>query len=348
MVWRQGTEIAVNLREKHHKVTSDARFEYMKATIVIPTVNRRLELERAVDGCLSQSLPGRQFEMLIVDNSRDGAQRWIRERHPERTSPNLPRVRYIHEPSPGLSSARNAGVAQANGEYIVFLDDDEEPRAPGWLAEFITVLDATGADAAFGRVIPCFESNAMRYEAYITRLFTRDLRVAAFSEVSNLRHLLGSGNSCFRVESCFPPTGIWFEERFNQTGGEDTDFIRRLTIEGRRLIWVPEASVSEYVPADRTTMQYLRARRFAQGQMRANVNLAAPKPRLDLLLGWMALGSAQFAYHVLFGLVARTFGRSEAAELHTIQAYGGLGKLLWSSRFRKRRYGVPSAGAQES
>jgi len=45
-------------------------------------------------------------------------------------------VRYVHEPSTGVVHARNRGVREAGGEYLIFLDDDEVPAA-GWLNAFL-------------------------------------------------------------------------------------------------------------------------------------------------------------------------------------------------------------------
>ena len=60
-------------------------------------------------------------------------------------------VIYVHEPEPGVANARNAALAKAGGDFIAFLDDDEEAQA-GWLAELLTVQARLDADVVFGPV----------------------------------------------------------------------------------------------------------------------------------------------------------------------------------------------------
>ncbi len=302
----------------------------MKASIVIPTVDRRAALRNAVDGALAQIPPDGGFEVVVVDNSIDSRQAWIAE--------GRQHLRYVAEPCPGLSQARNAGIATAVGDFIVFLDDDETPDGRGWLT---ALLDAAAqADAAFGPVMPRYESEPRRHAVYVAKLYTRDLGAVAGADVTGHAHLLGSGNSCFRRASCFPPGGEAFKTRYNLTGGEDTELIRRLVVAGKRLAWAPQAMVFEYVPVDRMTLAALAARRFAQGQMRSAVHLAPEIWRPHLVPFWMGVGALQFAYHTTVGLGARALGRGEAADLHRVQSWGGLGKVLWGNRFRRIRYGA--------
>ena len=94
-----------------------------RVSVVIPTYNRVAMLRRAIDSVLAQTV--RDFELIVVDNgSRDGTEEMVR---------NIPdpRVRLVRRPRPeGPARARNAGIAVARGEWVAFLDDDDE-----WLPE---------------------------------------------------------------------------------------------------------------------------------------------------------------------------------------------------------------------
>ena len=60
-------------------------------------------------------------------------------------------MHYVHEPAAGVANARNAGMTQATGGLIAFLDDDEE-ASPGWLAALIEAQRRFDADVVFGPV----------------------------------------------------------------------------------------------------------------------------------------------------------------------------------------------------
>lgn len=87
---------------------------------IIPTHNRRVLLERAMESVLSQSY--KNLQAIIVDDaSSDDTEALVR-----RFAVKDQRVRYIKNPSPlGPGGARNVGIASANGDLIAFLDDDD-------------------------------------------------------------------------------------------------------------------------------------------------------------------------------------------------------------------------------
>lgn len=91
-----------------------------KVSVIIPTRDRSELLRRAVESVRSQSL--QDWQVVVVD---DGSAQ----------PPSLPmdsRITYVRNVvSRGPSGARNAGLAIAEGEYVVFLDDDDmlAPRA---------------------------------------------------------------------------------------------------------------------------------------------------------------------------------------------------------------------------
>jgi glycosyltransferase involved in cell wall biosynthesis len=88
-------------------------------SIIIPTYNRRYVLGRAIESALGQTF--RDFELIIVDDaSTDETQTLVQ-------GYNDPRVINIrHSINKGAPAARNTGLRTARGEFIAFLDSDNE------------------------------------------------------------------------------------------------------------------------------------------------------------------------------------------------------------------------------
>jgi glycosyltransferase involved in cell wall biosynthesis len=88
-------------------------------SVVMPTHNRAKLLEKAIRSVLSQTY--KNLEIIVVDDaSCDNTSETVKTIQDER-------VRYIrHETNKGGSAARNSGILLARGEYIAFLDDDDE------------------------------------------------------------------------------------------------------------------------------------------------------------------------------------------------------------------------------
>ena len=88
-------------------------------SVIIPTYNRAYLIPRAIRSILNQTYSN--FEVIIVDDaSKDNTEIAVKEFQDHR-------IRYIrHSKNLGGSAARNTGIHEANGEYIAFLDDDDE------------------------------------------------------------------------------------------------------------------------------------------------------------------------------------------------------------------------------
>lgn len=91
-------------------------------TVIIPVYKRIEYLAHAIESALGQTHP--RVEVIVVDDGSPADPGPV-------VAPFGSRVRLIRKPNGGLSSARNAGMAQAAGEYLSFLDDDDylEPDA---------------------------------------------------------------------------------------------------------------------------------------------------------------------------------------------------------------------------
>jgi glycosyltransferase involved in cell wall biosynthesis len=93
-------------------------------SVIVPVYNSEKYLHKCIDSILSQSFTN--FELLLVD---DGSQDCSGEICDEYTVKDS-RVRAFHKANSGVSSARNLGIENANGEWVVFVDSDDwcEPK----------------------------------------------------------------------------------------------------------------------------------------------------------------------------------------------------------------------------
>ncbi|GIK27629.1 MAG: glycosyltransferase [Anaerolineae bacterium] len=90
-----------------------------RVSIVIPAYNARRTIVDAVDSCLAQTFA--DFEIIVIDDgSTDDTAEWLTEHYPHE-----PRLRIIRQPNGGVSAARNAGILAARGEFVHFLDADD-------------------------------------------------------------------------------------------------------------------------------------------------------------------------------------------------------------------------------
>jgi glycosyltransferase involved in cell wall biosynthesis len=91
----------------------------MKVSIIIPVYNTEQYLPRCIDSILGQSFT--DFELLLIDDgSTDGSAK-ICDAYAEKDS----RIRVLHKENGGVSSARNLGLNEAKGEWVVFVDSDD-------------------------------------------------------------------------------------------------------------------------------------------------------------------------------------------------------------------------------
>jgi len=106
-----------------------------RVSVVVPTFNRRETLPRALESIQRQTYD--DIETIIVDDaSTDGTRKLVAEQFPS--------VMYIrHEDKRGGSAARNTGIQAASGQYIAFLDSDDEWK-PKKLTRQVDCIQTSG------------------------------------------------------------------------------------------------------------------------------------------------------------------------------------------------------------
>lgn len=88
-------------------------------SIIVPVYKVENYLEECVDSILSQSFE--DFELILIDDGSPDKCPQICDNYKQRDN----RIKVIHKENGGLSSARNAGLDIASGDYIVFVDSDD-------------------------------------------------------------------------------------------------------------------------------------------------------------------------------------------------------------------------------
>jgi len=91
------------------------KLQRKKVSVVIPTYNRSLLVQRAIKSVLSQTLP--PYEIIVIDDGSTDDTREILKEYP---------VKVFSQKNSGVSSARNLGVKNSSGDVIAFLDSDDE------------------------------------------------------------------------------------------------------------------------------------------------------------------------------------------------------------------------------
>lgn len=113
-------------------------------SVIVPVYNSQSYLKECVESVLAQSFY--DWELILVDDGSTDSSNSICQRY---ASTDL-RVRVISKPNGGLSSARNAGLDIAKGQYVFFLDADDE-LYPYALSHLYDIAEAYNADLTIGR-----------------------------------------------------------------------------------------------------------------------------------------------------------------------------------------------------
>lgn len=225
-----------------------ARGKPPRVSVVIPTRNRAEWLPRAVGSVLAQTWT--DFELLIVDDHSTDETPAVIARFADA------RIRsFRHEHNFGQSKALNTGIEHARGEYVAFLDDDDE-WLPAKLAAQVALLDA--APPRVGLVYCWYEKvdEASRERIGTTQL---TLRGDIFEHMLALHVPAATCSWLVRRSTALSIGG--FDEGLQQAN--DVDFISRICARGWHVDFVPQVALLAY--------------RHACGQMtdRNTENLAA-------------------------------------------------------------------------
>lgn len=226
-------------------------------SICIPTYKRPEMLRKLVlsisDCSFNKSLINR-VNIIVADNDPGSTAKPTMSELKEKINTEIG-IRYFNYPVRGLSNVRNELLKNAfslNPDYIVFVDDDEYVTVE-WLNELVKTIITNRGDMAMGPVVSKLNPDSSRYiSCWLER-----------QEYLNGTKLnfVRTGNLILSVKS-LTERKIWFDPRFNETGGEDSFFGIQMIKCGASVYWAANAVVYETVPENRANIKWVLKRYY--------------------------------------------------------------------------------------
>jgi hypothetical protein len=303
--------------------------------VAVLTYRRPADLRELLPQLISQArsaaVAGVACDVLVVDN--DPSSSACGYVHDAAASCTDVVVRYLNEPEPGISAARNRALEAAEDcDVLVFIDDDERPT-PDWLALLLRAYQTYDCTAVVGPVVSTFEVEPHAWVQAGRFFDRRRLLTGTRVSVAATNNLLLDMREVRRL-------GLRFDPAYGISGGGDTLFTRQLHALGATLVWCDEAVVLDVVPAARATLGWVLRRALRAGTGESSTWLAlADTPARRAATQWKLTlrGAARIAgggVRLAFGAMTRSWAH-QARGLRTVTRGAGLLAGAWGYQYRE-------------
>ncbi len=244
-------------------------------SVVICTYDRSELLQKTLFYLLKDAPRDGSVEVLVVDNNSSDDTKAVVARHAQ----ECPFLRYLFEPLPGLTFARNRGWKESTADFVAYLDDDAIP-GKDWVRNIVSIIKRVHPQpCAIGGPIylystpnvPAWMLDSLRFSPWDKEVFLRSFQKdGAFigANVVIKRSLLENMNG-------FSPT-------YGMTGkklglGEEIEFFWRVSLTlpdiYKNFFYSPSLAVKHFLHPHRANMRYWLRREFIAGQISMNFDL---------------------------------------------------------------------------
>ena len=224
-------------------------------SVCICTYKRPLPLKRLLSDLNGQHTEGLfTYSVVVADNDEaTSAEAAVAEIQAGSAVP----LKYCVEPRRGIAMARNKVIANAEGEFVALIDDDEFPTA-SWLLTLFKTFRRYSVDGVLGPVRRHFEEAP---PAWLEKSKLYDRSIPSTGVEVDWREAR-TGNALLKRD-LFAGDPVPFRPEFKT--GEDRDFFRRKMAGGRVFVWSAEAEVFEVIPPARWKRMYYVRKALLQG-----------------------------------------------------------------------------------
>lgn len=233
----------------------------MILTVAICTYNPRVDLLARVLGALAPQVDRNDVELIIIDNNSSPPVEAA-------AFENISRVRVVHEPKQGLTAARERAIAEARGDIILFVDDDNV-LSPNFIVRLLEIFRKPTVGMVGGAVYPEYEIAPPRWigrfeECLAIRRHPPDCYVETLSPPCTRYFPIGAGfavrrNIAVDYVQSLPSMGrIEGRKGGALLSGEDTDLALFVLSRSSSLIVSGQLTLTHVITAKRVELGYLR------------------------------------------------------------------------------------------
>jgi GT2 family glycosyltransferase len=226
---RQDNTVASPRSRPLHSAKAKADADSIRVSVCLVTFNRAGALKQAIAALRCQTTD--PFEVIVVD---DGSSAPDARAYLDELTQNPPpgRWRVIRQPNAYLGSARNTAATHANGNYLLFVDDDNLAR-PNMVERFSLAARSSRAD-----ILTCFCDCFEHQESGEPVTTVQRVFLGNVPSIAPLHNVFGDANAMIR-KAFFDSSGGFTEDY--AVGHEDWEFFHRASRQGAVLEVVPEA-----------------------------------------------------------------------------------------------------------
>lgn len=303
-------------------------------TIAVLTYHRLKRLPLTISALLEQirTLPAGLNELVSVDITVVDNAPVSEAQHITELAPNL--ITYFHEPTPGISAARNRALNEANDyEALIFVDDDVIPEQ-AWLEHMLGVWLDRKCQGVLGHMRSVLPENIDPW-LLDGQFFHRPERATG-----TIMQAAASNNLLLDM-SFIRKHQLQFSQALGQIGGEDSLITQQMVDRGGTILWCNEAKASDPVTADRATRGWVRSRYIRVGGTEALVALMLNrngKPAATRLKFFVDGSARLVAGTAMRGAAMLSSSRQRDAKGARIQ-YRGFGRVMGAAGFAYYEYG---------
>ena len=227
-------------------------------SIIICTYNREKYISALLESIAKNDYPTTNYEIVLVDNNCTDNTRGVCEQfaaaHKEVA------FRYVKEPEQGLSAARNKGIKEAQGDIIIYVDDDALVEA-----DYIRIYAehfAANPDtmAAGGPIEPLYETQEPSWMSpYTKALLTAWMNYGDKVREYPKGRYPGGGNAAYR-KRVFDKVGL-FNTELGRKGylllaSEEKDIFDKMKALGMKVLYLPTPVLHHCIPQAKLEKDY--------------------------------------------------------------------------------------------
>lgn len=270
------------------------------------TYKRPKELERLLNNLLGLNYPdGIKTDILIVDNDIEQSAKQVCEKFSDQLN-----IKYTNEEKKGFANVRNKALEESinlGATHIAFIDDDEIADE-NWLVNHIDFYNRfEEIYISSGPTIKLFSGDCPEYIRH-NKLFS----TSKSKKSGDLKSTCASGNVFFPLDII---GDLRFNEDFNTSGSEDTEFFFKLNSLGYKIGWNNEAVNYEIVNKNRMNIRWILKRAYQNGYSAGAIKFKNQnQKKLQYILSKLLSIIINFGFIIL----AVPFGRTKLLNACTI------------------------------